>query len=143
MPVSYWHSMIIIMLLNDYWRNHGYRVATESYVGESGFVRGGTGRHCYVADGVVFRKGYRPRLSDATHDPGNLHVVIEAISPGREANDTVHKLKVYAELGIEHYWIVQEIEGAEEVDGVVSMYELKDGQYTLTAKKLASELVAE
>lgn len=47
-------------------------------------------------------------------------------------------LKTYAALGIGHYWIVREI--GPEVDGLISMYELRRGEYELIRTVTASEL---
>src|SRR5580698_11333478 len=59
MPVTFWHWQVVLALL-EYWRRRGHQVAGEQYVADSGFIRGGTGRNNYVADGVVFIAGHRP-----------------------------------------------------------------------------------
>jgi hypothetical protein len=79
MPVTFWHWQVVLALL-EYWRRRGHQVAGEQYVADSGFIRGGTGRNNYVADGVVFTSGHRPAPRETTHDVSVLHAVIEAVS---------------------------------------------------------------
>jgi Uma2 family endonuclease len=70
--------------------------------------------------------------------PPDTHAVIEAVSSGSEERDSIDKLKTYASLGIAHYWVVREI--GPEVDGLVSTYELRSGEYELVRTVAASEL---
>lgn len=142
MPVSVWHWQIIMIVL-DYWRRLGHQVAGEQYVADSGFVRGGTGRNNYVADGVVFRSGHRPRAPDTTHDPTTIHAIVEAVSDRSEEKDAVGKLTVYASLGIPHYWIVRGDAETDEIDGMITRYELRDGGYEVSDHRLVSRLVGE
>lgn len=137
--VTVWHWQIIMMVLG-YWQRLGHIVAGEQYVAESGFVRGGTGRNNFVADGVVFVQGHRPQLKDSTHDAANIHVVVEAVSDRSEENDAVAKFDAYAALGIPHYWIVRGDAETEEIDGMVTMHELRDGAYEVTGHRLVSRL---
>lgn len=139
MPVTFWHWQVILVVL-EYWRRRGHEVAGEQYVADSGFVRGGSGRNNYVADGVVFQAGHRPSPRESTHDAGILHAVIEAVSNNSEEQDATHKLRVYAKLGIEHYWIIRGDVNAEDVDGVVTQYELVDGEYEVVGQRLISQL---
>lgn len=141
MPVTFWHWQVILAVL-EYWRRRGHQVAGEQYVADSGFIRGGAGRNNYVADGVVFTKGYRPKPRESTHDVAVLHAVIEAVSNDSEEQDATHKLQVYAKLGIPHYWIVRGDMNAEEVDGVVTQYDLINGEYEVTGQRLVSQLGA-
>jgi len=60
------------------------------------------------------------------------------VSSGSEQRDSIDKLKTYAALGIHHYWIVREI--GPQVDGLISMYELRGGEYELIRTVTASEL---
>jgi Uma2 family endonuclease len=136
MPVNFWHSRIMLMLIS-FWLRQGHEAATEQYVADSGFAEGGTGRNNRVADGVVFVKGHRPHSSDSTHSADVIHV-IEAVSSGSEERDSIDKLKTYASLGIAHYWVVREI--GPEVDGLVSAYELRSGEYELVRTVAVSEL---
>jgi Uma2 family endonuclease len=137
MRVSFWRSRIMLMLIS-FWLGEGHEAATEQYVADSGFAEGGTGRNNRVADGVVFVKGHRPHSSDSTHSAQIIHAAIEAVSSGSEERDSIDKLKTYAALGIHHYWIVREI--GPEVDGLISMYELRGGEYELIRTVTAAEL---
>jgi Uma2 family endonuclease len=139
MPVTFWHWQVILAVL-EYWRRRGHEVAGEQYIADSGFVRGGSGRNNYVADGVVFQPGYRPSPRETTHDAGVLVAVVEAVSNHSEEQDATHKLRVYAKLGIQHYWIIRGDVNAEEVDGVVTQYELTDGEYEVVGQRLVSQL---
>lgn len=60
-----------------------------------------------------------PRLS-----PEDVVLVIEVLSEGTARTDRVTKFSEYAEVGIEHYWIV-------DLDAPASMitYRLVDGEY--------------
>lgn len=126
----------------DHWRRLGHEVAGEQYVADSGFVRGGTGRNNCVADGVVFRTGHRPRPKDTTHKPGTIHAVVEAVSDRSEETDAVEKVAIYAGLGIPHYWVVRGDAGADQLDGMITKYELRDSGYEVTGHILASHLAA-
>lgn len=139
MPVSFWHWQIISMVL-AYWARLGHAVAGEQYVADSGFIRGGTGRNNFVADGVGFRAGHRPRPRDTTHDAADIHVVVEAVSDRSEENDATAKLTVYAALGIPHYWVVRGDADADDVDGMITMHELREGEYDVVAHRLVSRL---
>jgi Uma2 family endonuclease len=138
MPVVGWHWLVVLAAL-EYWKSLGHVVLGEQYVADSGFVRGGTGKHNFVADGVVFKVGYDPDLDLATHDAADLHAVIEAVSKDSEERDAKEKYAAYATLGVPHYWIVRRRPEARK-DGVISMYELVDGAYKLTGTRLVSEL---
>jgi Uma2 family endonuclease len=142
MPVSVWHWQIIMMVL-EYWRRRGHAVAGEQYVADSGFVRGGTGRNNLVADGVVFRSGHLPRPRDTTHEPAVLHAIIEAVSGRSEENDAGAKVEVYASLGVPVYWIVRGDAESDEIDGMITMYELKDRVYEVVGHRLVSRLAAD
>jgi Uma2 family endonuclease len=126
----------------EYWRGLGHVVAGEQYVAESGFVRGGVGEHNLVADGVVFAAGYRPDKDEATQDAATIHAIVEAVSQDSEDRDAIEKLRVYATLGVPHYWIVRGNAETDEVDGLVTMYELSDGEYKLVGNRLVSQLSA-
>lgn len=140
MPVSYWHSTVILAVL-DFWRRLGHAVASEQYIAETGFLRGGTARNNFVADGVAFKLGYKPGPKSGTHDAADLNAVFEAVSQDSEERDAVEKRAVYAQLGIPHYWIIREVSpqmGDDE--GVIGMYELADNEYKLVDKRLVSQL---
>jgi Uma2 family endonuclease len=140
MPVTVWHFRIVFMIL-DYWLRLGYEIAGEQYVADSGFARGGTGKNNFVADGVVFARGYRPGKNSSTHDAADIHTVIEAVSQDSEERDAREKLGVYASLGIPHYWIVRGDPESEEFDGAITMYELgDDGEFKFVGIQLASQL---
>lgn len=139
MPVTVWHFRIVFMIL-EYWLRLGHEIAGEQYVADNGFMRGGTGKNNFVADGVVFARGHRPDKFSSTHDAADIHAVIEAVSQDSEERDACEKLRVYASLGISHYWIVRGDPESDEIDGFVSMYELTDGEYKLTGNRLVSQL---
>lgn len=139
-PVTFWHWHVVLALL-EYWRRRGHEVAGEQYVADSGFARGAGHNNC-VADGVVFVTGHRPAPRESTHEATLLHAVIEAVSNNGEEQDATHKLRVYAKLGVPHYWIVRGDINAQEVDGVVTQYELVNGEYEVVAQRLVSQLAS-
>jgi Uma2 family endonuclease len=140
MPVTFWHFRIIFMVL-EHWLRLGHEIAGEQYVADSGFARGGTGRNNFVADGVVFARGYRPDKTSSTHDAADIHAVIEAVSQDSEDHDAIDKLRVHAALGIPHYWIIRGDAQSDDIDGFVTMYELVDGEYKLVGNRMVSQLV--
>lgn len=140
MPVTVWHSEIVRLVL-EYWRRLGHVAVSEQYVADSGFVRGGTGKNNYVADGVVFIQGHTPGKDTGTHDAADVHAVIEAVSARSEEKDAISKFATYAALGVRRYWIVRDA-GTDEVDGLVTMYELIDGEYQDTGHRMVSQLAA-
>jgi Uma2 family endonuclease len=142
MPVTVWHWQIINLIL-EYWRRLGHEVAGEQYVADSGFARGGSGRNNLVADGVVFVRGHRPKPRETTHDGAVIHAVVEAVSDRSGENDAVEKFGVYAALGIERYWIVRGDADADEVDGMITMHELRAGGYEVSGHRLVSRLTVE
>lgn len=139
MPVTFWHWQIISMVL-EYWARLGHAVAGEQYVADSGFARGGTGKNNFVADGVAFQPGHRPRPRDTTHDAADIHMIVEAVSDRSEENDAILKMNVYAALGIPHYWVVRGDTDADTVDGMVTMHELRGGEYEVVAHRMVSRL---
>lgn len=70
-----------------------------------------------------------------------IHAVIEAVSDRSEENDAVARFDANAGLGIPHYWIVRGDAETETVDGMVTMYELRDGSYEVVGHRLVSRLV--
>lgn len=140
MPVSYWHWQVIMAVL-EYWRRLGHAVAGEQRVADSGFMRGGTTRNNFVADGVAFRLGHTPSNPKmGTHDAADLYAVIEAVSEDSEERDAVEKRAVYAQLGIPHYWIIREKPPLAEGDGLISVHELAGSEYKLVGQRLVSQL---
>jgi Uma2 family endonuclease len=140
MPVTSWHWHVVLAAL-EYWRKRGHVIIGEQYVADSGFMRGGTGRNNFVADGVVFKPGYKPNPKTATHGAADLHAVIEAVSRNSEERDALEKRDVYAQLGIPHYWVIREASpDAGDDDGLISMYELAGSEYKLANELLVSQL---
>jgi Uma2 family endonuclease len=143
MPISAWHWTIVLMIL-EYWTRAGYTTVGEQYVSDSGFARGGTGKHNFVADGLVFVPGYKLHPRDTGHDATDIHLVIEAVSEGSEERDTFEKFGIYAELGIPNYWVVRHTAESDpdDFDGTITMYELRNGRYEAAGNKLVSQLAA-
>ncbi|QLY27697.1 Uma2 family endonuclease [Nocardia huaxiensis] len=139
MPVTFWYSRIVFSVL-EFWRRNGYEIAGDQYVADSGFARGDTGHHNFVADGVVFQPGHRPDKHSTTHDPAHLLAVVEAVWQDGQVREAIDKLRVYAMLGIPHYWIVRGDTAADDLDGFISMYELIGSEYRLTGSRLVSQL---
>jgi Uma2 family endonuclease len=140
MPVTGWHWLVVLAAL-EYWRGRGHAALGEQYVADSGFVRGGTGKNNFVADGVAFKSGHRPDLKLATRDAADMFAVIEAVSADSEERDSAEKMVVYAQMGVPCYWIIREVSPhAGDDDGVISMYELAGGEYKLADKRLVSQL---
>jgi Uma2 family endonuclease len=139
MPVTFWHFQVVLLVL-EYWRRLGHVIAGEQYVADSGFVRGGTGKNNFVADGVVFAGGFRPDADSSTHEAADIHAVVEAVSQDSEDHDAIEKLRVYALLGVPHYWIIRRDAQSDDIDGFITMYELADGEYKLTGSRLVSQL---
>ncbi|MFJ4657366.1 Uma2 family endonuclease [Nocardia sp. NPDC088792] len=139
MPVTFWYSRIVFCVL-EFWRSHGYEIAGDQYIADTGFARGDTGHHNFVADGVVFRLGHQPGKHSTTHDPASLFAVVEAVWQPTQVREAIDKLRVYAMLGIQHYWIVRGDTESDDLDGFVSMYELTGSEYKLTGSRLVSQL---
>lgn len=139
MPVLGWHWVVVLAAL-EYWKSLGHAVLGEQYVADSGFVRGGGGKHNVVADGVAFRRDREIDTDLGTHDVADVHVVIEAVSAGREVRDEVEKRHVYAELGVPHYSLIHRRSPHVKKDGLITMYELVNGAYKLAGTRLVSEL---
>jgi hypothetical protein len=64
----------------------------------------------------------------------------EAVPEDGEDHDAIEKLRVYASLGIAHYWIIRGDFQMDEIDGFVAMYELTEGEYRLVGNRLVSQL---
>jgi hypothetical protein len=62
--------------------------------------------------------------------------------PATARNRTRHKLTVYAKLGIQHYRIIRGDINAEETDGVVTQYDLVDGEYEVAGQRLVTQIAA-
>lgn len=139
MPVTFWYSRIVLDVL-EFWRRFGYESAGDQYVADSGFARGDTGRHNFVAGGVVFHPGHQPDKHSTTHDPRHIFAVVEAVWMDAQVREAIDKLRVYAMLGIPNYWIVRGDTASEDMDGYISMYELVGADYKLTGSRLVSEL---
>jgi Uma2 family endonuclease len=139
MPVTGWHWLVVLAAL-EYWRDLGHAILGEQYIADSGFVRGGSGKNNFVADGVAFRLGHDPDTDLATHDAANVHAIVEAVSMDSEERDAAEKRVVYAQLGVPHYWVIRRESAAEKKDGLITMYELSDGEYQLMGHRLVSQL---
>ena len=59
-------------------------------------------------------------------------LAIEVLSPSTEHIDRSHKMQLYAESGVTHYWIV------DQVARVIAAHTLEAGSYTMVAR-LAGE----
>jgi hypothetical protein len=103
----------------------------------------GTGRNNCVADGVAFRAGLRPRPKDTTHDSSDILAAIDAVSDRSEEKDAVDELAIYASLGVTHYWVVRGDSDSEEIDGMITLYGLRDGVYEVAGHKLVSRLAGD
>jgi Putative restriction endonuclease len=112
----------------------------EQYVADTGFVRGGTGKNNFVADGMAFVTGHDPDMSSATRDAADVHAVIEAVSADSEERDAIEKREVYASLGIPHCRVIRKESPEADKDGLITMYELADGSYKLAGHRLVSQL---
>jgi len=141
MPVTGWRWLVVLAAL-EYWRGLGHAILGEQYAADSGFGRGGSGKNNFVADGVVFKLGHDPDPDLATRDAADVHVVVEAVSVESEARDAEEKLTVYAQLGVPQYWIIRRESPEVKKDGLISMYELADGEYRLVGHRLVSQLAA-
>src|SRR5262249_30578141 len=109
-------------------------------VADSGFIRGKAGKNNLVADGLVFKTGHEPDPDIATRDPADIHALIEAVSADSEERDAALKREVYAALGVLHYWIIRNESVGNNTDGLITMYELTDGEYQLIGHRLVSQL---
>lgn len=61
-------------------------------------------------------------------------LVVEIVSPGSRVHDRVTKLAVYAEAGIEHYWLVDLPAGVARCYVLDTNAETGTGDYRLTAE---------
>jgi hypothetical protein len=141
MPVTGWHWLVVLAAL-EYWRGHGFAILGEQYIADSGFVRGGSGKNNFVADGLVFRLGHDPDTDLATHDAADVHAIFEAVSADSEEHEVSVKRAVYAQLGLSHHWIIRRESREAKKDGLITMYELTHGEYTLVGHRLVSQVGA-
>ncbi|MEV6772349.1 Uma2 family endonuclease [Nocardia sp. NPDC051030] len=139
MPVTFWYSRIVFNVL-EFWSGLGYEIAGDQYVADTGFARGDTGQHNFVADGIVFRPDQTPAKHSTTHDPTTILCVVEAVWQPTQVREAIDKLRVYAMLGIPHYWIIRGDHDSEDLDGFITMYELTGEDYKLAGSRLVSEL---
>ncbi|WP_169813105.1 Uma2 family endonuclease [Nocardia jejuensis] len=139
MPVTFWYSRVVFTVL-EFWRGLGYEIAGDQYVADSGFARGDSGHHNFVVDGVVFKAGHTPGKHSTTHDSRRILAVVEAVWQPAQVHEALDKLRVFALLGIPHYWIVRGDHQSDDMDGFVSMYELIGREYKLTGSRLVSQL---
>lgn len=63
-------------------------------------------------------------------DPQKLRVapdlIVEVISPGTARNDRVRKLRIYAEFGVNHYWLI------DPENRSIQLLELREDNYLIT-----------
>jgi hypothetical protein len=76
----------------------------------------------------------------STHDAANINLVVEAVADRSEENDAVAKFDAYAALGVRHSWVVRGDVEAEEIDGMITMYVLRDGIDEVAGHRLVSKL---
>ncbi|WP_282778809.1 MULTISPECIES: Uma2 family endonuclease [unclassified Nocardia] len=142
MPVTFWYYRIVFQVL-ELWKRLGYEIAGNQYVADSGFARGSLGRNNFLADGIVFRPGYLPLKYSTSHDAAHIHAVVDAVCQDSQVHDAIEKLRIYASLGVPHYWIIRGDTDSADLDGYISMYELAAGEYRLTGSRLVSELAVQ
>lgn len=139
MPVTFWYHRIVFSTL-EVWKRLGYEITGNQYVADSGFARGSLGKNNFLADGIVFRPGHCPGKHSTSHDVAHIHAVVDAVCHDAQVHDAIDKLRVYAGLGVPHYWIIRGDSESEDLDGYISMYELTGGEYRLTGSHLVSQL---
>jgi len=75
---------------------------------------------------------YRCLDADERLRPEHVLLVVEVVSPGSEARDTIDKFGEYAKAGIQHYWIVRLDDGGVstieryQLDRATSLYKHLD-----------------
>jgi Uma2 family endonuclease len=73
------------------------------------------GRQIVVPDLAGWRRAHLPRLPDAAYFEASPDWVCEVLSPSTEWLDRDKKLRVYAEAGVGHVWLVDPLARSLEV----------------------------
>jgi hypothetical protein len=97
-------------------------------------------RTCSLLAGVAFGKAQSPQPNSRIHDGAELTAVIETVSSRGEETAAASKLEICAALGIRHFWAVRGVADAEDLDGMVTMYELHGDTYEIADQRLLSLL---
>lgn len=85
----------------------------------------------------------RPPTSGKAYHPGSAYsTVIEIISPDSEDDDRLIKPRLYAEVGVPTYWLVER-HPEDEWDGLVKIHQLTPAGYVVTRTVPLSELETE
>ena len=127
MPAPYWIHQRILRILSrilDTWTlEHGgelFFAPVDLYV---------SARRYFEPD-LLFYTAQSLEEKPVFDDPAKFRVapdlIVEVISPGTARNDRVRKLRIYAEFGVQHYWLLDPENRSLEV------LELRDGIYAIT-----------
>lgn len=93
------------------------------------------GEHVLVPDLGGWRRDRMPTIPDEPYFTLAPDWVCEVLSPSTQKNDRSRKLRIYAEAGVAHAWLVDPLERTLEV------LRLKDGAWSIVGVCVDSEVV--
>jgi Uma2 family endonuclease len=125
-PRSLWHADICVRIANL--RRHAY--------GRQGLRISSATVRC--PDVLVFHSEPHPEAS--VHDPAEIALVVEVVSPDTAVEDRTVKARVYAGAGIAEYWIVDR-HPIDRRDASIELFKLgASGAYERTGQATLSDL---
>lgn len=129
-PMKFWHADVSRRVCD-------LLIARGRHAGQEQGVRLSR-RKVRFPDVVAFRE--MPDPDAGRHDPEDLTLVVEVVSPDSEEADRVTKPRLYANAGIPEYWIVDRHPGASR-DAILEFFKLGEGgRYERTGEATLSEL---
>lgn len=129
-PQRAWHSRLIFALRQTLTAQapEGFEVDQEMTIRLDKYNRP-------EPDVLVTSAVYDPDRTYFT--PGEVQLVVEAVSPESAHRDRTIKLRKYAEAGIPHYWRIEDEDGAP----VVHVYELDEPTRTYVASGIHRDML--
>lgn len=137
--VTGWQWLTVVEALK-HWQQRGHATAGDQYVADAAFMTGGAGGTILAVGGVAFKLGHSPMADADTHSAADVHAIIRAIPAVGDEHDAVEDRAVFARLGVPCYWIIRKESPDASEDGLISMYGLMDGAYSLVERRAVSQL---
>jgi Uma2 family endonuclease len=100
-----WISLRLVRLMADYVEEHKLGEVFHAPVD----VR--LGRHDIVVPDIIFLSEERKHLFGTQLVDGAPDMIVEVLSPSTRSRDLTAKLHLYAEAGVQEYWIVDQNSG--------------------------------